>query len=168
MHGRYERHLFQKHGASMRKNLRGTMTLAFASSQPKALGPAHFRTWHSRVCCTLHPVATCLELICGANKLRAVHTHAGEASMDAGTARHQHGRHSCGVVCMRTTPSVAVHASLEHMQVCDTARAHRSHPSTFHTKPERVEPAQWLTGMQGGLNAWMTQQKNSAEHRNRL
>jgi len=51
---------------------------------------------------------------------------------------------------------------------CDTARAHRSHPSTFLTKPERIEPAQWLTGMQGGLNAWMTQQKNSAEHRNRL
>ena len=100
------------------------MNLACASSLPKAPVPAHFRTWHSRVCCTLHPVATCLELICGANKLRAVHTHAGEASMDAGTARHQHGRHSCGVVCMRTTPSVAVHASLEHMQV-----RHRQGPS---------------------------------------
>ena len=131
MHGRYERHLFQKHGASMRKNLRGTMTLAFASSQPKALGPAHFRTWHSRVCCTLHPVATCLELICGANKLCAVHAHAGEVSYENGTARHQHGRHICGVVCMRTTPNVAVHANLDHMQVCDTARAMALLPRFF-------------------------------------
>lgn len=77
------------------------------------------------------PLATCLELICGANKLCAVHAHAGEVSYENGTARHQHGRHICGVVCMRTTPNVAVHANLEHMQVCDTARAMALHPRFF-------------------------------------
>lgn len=77
------------------------------------------------------PLATCLELICGANKLCAVHAHAGEVSYENGTARHQHGRHICGVVCMRTTPNVAVHANLDHMQVCDTARAMALHPRFF-------------------------------------
>ena len=77
------------------------------------------------------PLATCLELICGANKLCAVHAHAGEVSYENGTARHQHGRHICGVVCMRTTPNVAVHANLDHMQVCDTARAMALLPRFF-------------------------------------
>lgn len=79
----------------------------------------------------LLPLATCLKLICGANKLCAVHAHAGEVSYENGTARHQHGWHICGVVCMRTTLNVAVHANLEHMQVCDTARAMALFPRFF-------------------------------------